>query len=120
MKTGHKELFVWQKSMDFAVFVYKLIKKLPDCEKFGLISQMQRAVSSIAANIAEGYARKSQKDFMRFLYIALGSSAELETFLELAYRLEYISNQELDESNQFNDEIRRMLKSLIKSIAERQ
>jgi four helix bundle protein len=78
-----KELVVWQKSMLLVRLVYDLAKSLPDSEKYGLISQLQRSAVSIPANIAEGRKRRSKSDFVQFLRIANGSAAELETLLIL-------------------------------------
>ena len=75
----HKDLEVWKKSMDLVVDVYKLMKQLPESEKYGLISQIKRSSISIPSNIAEGAGRASTKEFIRFLDIATGSLSELET-----------------------------------------
>src|SRR5882724_917493 len=85
----HRDLKVWQLGMDVAEQVYDLTKAFPDCERFGLISQLRRAAVSVPANIAEGNARSSTKEYLRYLSIAVGSLAEVETFLELALRLAY-------------------------------
>ena len=91
-------------------------RSFPDAEKFGLTSQIRRAAVSIPSNIAEGAARNSKKDFIRFLYIALGSLAETETQLEIAERLEFIkANSEIAEKIIY---IRRMILKLIKSLKE--
>jgi four helix bundle protein len=74
-----KDLTVWQNSSSLAVDVYKACEKLPESEKYGIVSQMQRASVSIPSNIAEGYRRNGKVEFKRFIYIALGSAAELET-----------------------------------------
>lgn len=116
MNKGFKDLIMWQKSIDFAIFIYKLCKVFPADEKFVMISQIQRAVLSISANIAEGYGRTSSKEFVRFLSISLGSSAEVESFVEMARRLEYIDQKEYDYANDLNGEIRRMIKSTIRTI----
>jgi four helix bundle protein len=78
-----RSLEVWVESMELARTVYKITQSLPEEEKFGLVAQMRRAVISISANIAEGSSRRTAVDFARFLEIALGSSFELETYLEL-------------------------------------
>ena len=86
----YKDLDIWQKGMDLSVLIYEVTKKFPVDEKFGLISQMRRCAVSIPSNIAEGSARNSYKEFVKFLHIALGSLAELETQLLLATRLGYL------------------------------
>ena len=81
------------KSMDLVVEIYNLTTSFPNSEKFGLSSQMQRSAVSIPANIAEGSAKSSNKDFARFLEMSIGSSYELETELILAYRLKYMNSE---------------------------
>lgn len=93
----HKKLDVWIKSMDLVEEIYIFTNKLPDSEKFGLISQMRRAVVSIPSNIAEGAARKGGKEFIQFIHIALGSLAELETQYLIVVRLNYtVKNIDLE------------------------
>jgi len=84
MITTHLDLEVWKKSIDLCAAVYSATLSFPASERFGLISQIRRAAVSISSNIAEGAARGSAKDFVRFLYMARGSLAELETQLEIA------------------------------------
>lgn len=91
----HKDLEVWKLSMSTVLKVYKLTKSFPRYEKFGLTNQICRAVVSIPSNIAEGCGRGSDKDTLRFLDIALGSSAELETQLLIAESLGYGNVQEI-------------------------
>ncbi|WP_447893724.1 four helix bundle protein [Vreelandella sp. GE22] len=86
----HQELRVWQLAMDLVEQVYTLTKTLPDEERYGLTSQMRRCAVSIPSNIAEGAARGSTQEFIRFLYIAQGSLSELETQLLIANRLSYL------------------------------
>ena len=90
----HKDLEVWKKSMDLVVEVYKLMKQLPENEKYGLTSQIKRSSISIPSNIAESAARASTKEFIRFLDIASGSLSELETQLLLLERLGFCSTEE--------------------------
>lgn len=111
MKT-HKDLIVWNKSMELVIETYKLSAEFPEEEKFGLISQMRRAAVSVPSNIAEGAARNSTKEYIRFLYIALGSLSELETQFLISNRLEYI-NDVLEDTI---TDIRKLLLSLIKSL----
>lgn len=93
----HKDLDVWKKSMDLVESVYKLTHQFPETEKFGLISQMRRSAVSIPSNIAEGSARKGDKELLQFLYIAIGSIAELETQYLIAMRLGFLSNESIVE-----------------------
>lgn len=89
-----KELDIWKDSLSIVKQVYILIDKLPDSEKFGLKSQISRCVVSIPADIAEGCAKNSQKDFIRFLQISLGSSFEFETHLIICKELSLISAED--------------------------
>ncbi len=84
---SHKDLDVWKAAVALAVDVYTLTKEFPQEERFGMGSQMRRSTTSIASNIAEGAARQTQKEFAQYLHIALGSSAELETQIEIAKRV---------------------------------
>ena len=94
----HKKLDVWIKSMDLVEKIYKFTLDIPDSEKFGLISQMRRSVVSIPSNIAEGAARKGDKELIQFIHIALGSLAELETQYLISVRLNFAAiNQELED-----------------------
>ena len=113
---SHKDLTVYKTSIDLVAAVYNLTKNFPVEERFGLTSQLRRAAVSIPSNIAEGAARNSKKEFIRFLYISLGSLAELETQMEIAGRLKFISeNIELEEQSIY---IRRMLLKLIQNLKE--
>lgn len=84
-----KQLRVWQTGMEFTKLLYKFTEQLPQHEKSGLTSQINRAAVSIPTNIAEGSSRKSQKDYFRFLEIALGSAFELESLLLVVISIEY-------------------------------
>ncbi len=92
-----REYDIWKNAISLAKEVYLLTKQLPATEKYGLITQVQRAAVSIASNIAEGAARKSEKEFSHFLQIALGSAFEVETQLILAKELQYIKEADLTE-----------------------
>ena len=111
MKT-HVDLTVYQESMDLVEEVYKLTFKFPKNEIFVLTSQLRRAAISIPSNIAEGAARNSKKDFIRFLYISLGSLSEVETQIRIASRLNYIEEQRMERPIY----IRRMILKLIQSL----
>mgnify|MGYP000721690530 FL=1 len=107
--SGHKDLNAWKKSMQLVLDVYSLTSEFPKEEIYGLTSQIRRSAVSIPSNIAEGAARNSQKEFSHFLYVALGSLAELETQLIIAQNLSYIQEFNHDSLN----EIRKMINGLI-------
>jgi four helix bundle protein len=88
-----RNLNIWLKSVELVTEIYRVTENLPKVERFGLIAQLQRAAVSIPANIAEGSAKSSNRDFARFLEIALGSSFELETELLVSKNLNYISEE---------------------------
>lgn len=115
MKT-HKDLDVRKRAIDFVTKIYKLTNEFPNEEKFGLASQLRRALVSIPSNIAEGAARKGNIEFKQFLYIALSSAAEIETQLIIAYNLSYMNEKtQLNLINELNT-ISKMIQGLIKSI----
>jgi len=91
MKT-HKDLDIWKKGLDLVTGIYGLTKNFPKEENYGLSSQMQRAAVSYPSNIAEGAARNSKADYIRFVYIALGSLSELETQGIISKNLGYASD----------------------------
>lgn len=95
---NHKDLEVWKKSMDLVESIYQLTKEFPDTEKFGLTNQIRRAVVSIPSNIAEGAGRKSDKELIQFVHIAIGSLAEVETQYLISLRLKYIVRNEILEN----------------------
>lgn len=107
-----RNLKVCQKSMDLAESIYDLTKGFPEEEKYSLTSQMRRCVVSIASNIAEGSSREPEKDFGRFLSISQGSSFELETQLLIAGRLNYSTDERIDDSKFVLIEIQKMLNAL--------
>lgn len=93
----HKDLDVWKKSMDLVELIYDFTKSFPDDEKYGLSSQMRRSVISIPSNIAEGAARKGDKEFIQFLMVSLASLSELETQYIISIRLKFSNNNEMIE-----------------------
>ncbi len=90
-----KDFKFWQLSRNFCGDIYKVTSSYPESEKFGLVNQLRRASVSIPSNIAEGSARKTNKDFSRFLNISIGSCYEIETQLLISNDLGYISNERL-------------------------
>lgn len=93
-----RKLVIWQKAIDFVTDVYVLTRKFPQHEVFGLSSQIQRAAISIPLNIAEGSAKSSNKDFSRFLEMAVGSSYELESAIIITHNLKYIDAELMNNS----------------------
>lgn len=90
---NYKELDAWKESMELVQLVYEITQKFPSEEKFGLVSQLRRASVSIPSNIAEGCGRSSNKEYKRFVEIALGSILELETQLIIAAQLKLIHSE---------------------------
>jgi four helix bundle protein len=119
MLTNYKELDVWRKAYQLCLKVYKATKDFPKDEQYGLISQVRRAVVSIPSNIAEGYGRKSTKEYIQALYIAYGSNCELETQIMLSGDLGYIEARELATLRETIGDVERMLMALIKSLEKR-
>lgn len=107
---------IWQKGMEIWKETYGVTKLLPEVEKFGIVSQMNRASSSIPANIAEGASRDSKKDFNRFLQTALGSCFELETFSAGAQMLSYVKNEDVGKLNDLVNEEQKMLMAFMKRL----
>ncbi|WP_295585142.1 four helix bundle protein [uncultured Lamprocystis sp.] len=105
----YRDLIVWQKSMDLVTEVYRLTRGFPREELFGLTSQVRRAAVSIPSNIAEGQARQSTAEFRRFLSIAQGSRAEVETQLLIAVRLNYSTESDVQTAVSLLTEIQKML-----------
>lgn len=116
MISDHKELIVWQKSMNLVTEIYCITKTFPKEELFGLVSQMRRCAVSIPSNIAEGRKRGTEKDYRQFLLISLGSAAELETQLEISKRLHYGNTVDLEKSESLLLEILKMLSVMIKTL----
>lgn len=113
---SYKELKVWNKAIDLVEEIYRLVKMLPQEERFALSDQMRRAAVSIPSNIAEGQERGSTKEFKHFIMIAQGSRAELETQIELCRRLGYLSSDNIVKAVSLCDEISRMLRTLVKRL----
>lgn len=116
---GYHDLRVWHVAMDFAEAIYRMTWEFPDRERFGMCIQLQKASMSIPANIAEGHARGHTNDFARFLSIARGSLAEVETFMTMAQRLGYISADDHRRIFKQSDELGRQLTALRTAIERR-
>ena len=113
--SDYRELIAWQKAMEAAAEVYKVVKKLPKEEIFALSDQMRRAAVSIPSNIAEGQSRSSKKEFAWFLSIAQGSKSELETQLLLSAKIGYLLDSDIKSAIGLLEETGKLLTSLIQS-----
>ena len=107
---------VWTDGVDFCVQVYKMTEQFPKKETYALSDQLQRAAVSIPSNVAEGCSRRSEKEFGRFLEISLGSAYEVETQMEIAARLGYVTRDQYDKSIESVQSIEKRLSSVINNI----
>ena len=114
---NYRDLIVWQKAIRLVSEIYRHTKSFPEDERYGLTAQLRRSSVSLPSNMAEGYGRNSTQDFVRFLRIANGSLFELQTQLEIARNLEFLSDDHFSELFENSREIERMLSSLIRKIA---
>ena len=119
MEKPHRKLEAWKQSMDLAIAVYNATKTFPSQEIYGLTNQIRRAVVSVPSNIAEGAARQTKKDFGNFLHIAQGSLSELDTQLELARRLGYLSESSWQELDSRMVQIDKILTGLIRHVSKK-
>ncbi len=111
-----KDLRIWQKGIEVVTDIYTLTKKFPKEELYGLTSQIRRSAISVPSNIAEGFRRYHNKEYKQFLYIALGSCAELETQIAIARMLKYITEEKETELIEKLDHLCRMTTNLIKRL----
>ena len=119
MFRSYRNLEVWQKSMDLVIMCYQLTEGFPKNDIYGLASQLQRAAVSIPANIAEGRQRQHSKEFLQHISIASGSLAELETHIQIADRLNYITDDQTKKVLDKTAEVGRMLHGLRNSISKK-
>lgn len=113
---NYRELIVWQDAIKIAKAVYQLTGNFPKHETYALADQLRRAAVSVPSNIAEGQARKSPGDFKRFLHIALGSLAEVDTHLVLAQEFGYLSKEDIDPMDEQIRNLRKKLYALMNSL----
>lgn len=113
---SYRDLLVWQKSMNLVTEIYSITQNFPSIEVYGLSNQMRRSSVSVPSNIAEGYGRNATGDYKRFLQIATGSLFELQTQLEIAFNLCYLTKELFNDLTEKTNELDRMLYSLIKKI----
>jgi four helix bundle protein len=115
---SYKELIVWQKSMQLVKEVFLATDKFPKSEMYGLISQMRRCSVSIPSNIAEGYGRKSKKEYSQFYSIAYGSTLELETQLIISKELAFVDIKDFQRINSLLEEVAKMLNFMTSKMRE--
>lgn len=114
--TNFKDLKIWKNAIDLVKKVYMVSTKLPKEEMYGLTSQMRRAAISIPSNVAEGFRRQHNNEFRQFLYMSLGSCAELETQMIIAEELGYVGKDQTSQLLEELDHICRMTSKLIKTL----
>lgn len=113
-ESGYKKLNVYTKADELVLLIYKLTRKFPKDELFGLVSQMRRAVISVPANIVEGYGRHTNKDKTHFYYMSRGSLNELEYYLDLSFKLGYVDKNEYQETLNLRTDVGRLLNGFMK------
>jgi len=119
MVTNYKELEVWRRSVALTTELYTLTSRFPDAERYGLTSQIRRAITSIPANIAEGWGRGSTGEYVQFLTVARGSLMEVETHLIVSCNLHFLSDAALAPFSKEIEEIGKMLNALIGALKSR-
>ena len=115
LKLNHKKLDVWQAGINFTMKIYELTNNFPKSELYGLSSQIRRAAVSVPSNLAEGAARKSKQERLRFYEIARSSLVEIDTQLEISIQLNYVKQEYLHELDKDMNKIFAMLSQLIKN-----
>jgi four helix bundle protein len=109
---SYKDLHIWQQSMELVKLTYSLSRDFPKEEMYGLTAQIRRSAVSVPSNIAEGHARDYRKEYLQFLSFAAGSLAELQTQLQIAYELEFITQDAHETVDDLADKTLRMLRNL--------
>ncbi|MBN1396868.1 MAG: four helix bundle protein [Bacteroidetes bacterium] len=112
----HKKLQLWTKAIDLIVYIYGITKRFPREEEFGLKAQLKRAAVSVPSNISEGLTRRTEKDKIHFLNMAQGSLSEIDSQIEISYKLNFIDEEINDTINKRLSEVEMLLSGLIKSI----
>jgi four helix bundle protein len=115
---SYGELIAWQKAMDLVELVYKATKCFPSDERYGLTTQLRRAVVSIPSNIAEGQGRGPTKEFVHHLAIAYGSLCEVQTQILIAKRLDYLQGHDCDQLMNISNEVGKLINALSNSICK--
>jgi four helix bundle protein len=113
---SYRDLIVWNKSIDLCVIIYLHSSDFPKTETFGITSQIRRASASVAANISEGWSRQTDKEKNRFFNIALGSLSELETFVLITLKLNYINKEKYDLLMMQSEEFGKLISGMCKKL----
>lgn len=116
---SHRKLQVWDRACDAMEAIYRVTAAFPRSEVFGISAQMRRAAVSVVSNIGEGAARRSDREFARFLDIAMGSAGELQAQLDAALRLGFGDPEALQDAERAVDEVKRMLAGLSRAVTRR-
>jgi four helix bundle protein len=116
---SHRDLLVWQQSMELVIMIYAITKQFPKEEQYGLTTQIRRAAVSMPSNITEGHARDYLKEYLQFLSMSLGSLAEVQTQLFIAKRLAYIPDQAFADAEDLADKTFKMIKNLQRNLKEK-
>jgi four helix bundle protein len=119
MLNSFRNLIVWQKSYALCLLVYRYTRDFPENEEFGLVSQLRRSAVSVPSNIAEGYNRKTKKEYIQFLYTSSGSLGELQTQLMISHDIGYLDDTRYGEMYDLSIEVDKMLNKLIESLLNR-
>jgi four helix bundle protein len=119
MVDSYRDLIAWEKAMDLVAEVYRVTACMPDAERFGLTSQLRRAAVSVPSLLAEGHARGSTREFVRYVAMAMGSLAEIETQLLICMRLEFAKEAGLRGLLGQCDEQNRILRGLSRSLSQK-
>lgn len=117
--SSFKDLKTWQQAQEFAASVYMITKHFPDEEKFGITNQLRRAVVSIGSNIAEGFSRQGTREKIQFYHVAKGSLTEVESQLDLSYRVGYLDEQSFLELSDKARDVGCLLTGLLRSVPSR-
>jgi four helix bundle protein len=115
----YRDLLIWQKGIELAKEIYRITNRFPPGERFGLMSQLQRAAVSVPSNIAEGQSRRNSREFRQFLYQALGSLAELDTQLVVAKQLGYLQDEASETTDLLVKDLSRMTYALVNRLPDR-
>lgn len=114
---SYRDLDIWKKGIILVKKIYEITERFPKNEQYGLVSQMRRCAVSIPSNVAEGFRRYHNKEYKQFLYISLGSCAELETQITIAKEIMLMSERDEVELLEITDHVCRMTMNLIKCLA---